>query len=386
MIEVDRPNRQARRRHGKSDSLDAVEAARAALSGRARGVAKTADGNVEAIRVLLVAFRSGREARTKCLNQLRHLGFCGPDDLRERFRGVTVDTLAQAAAALRPNSAGDPVMYATKLAMQTLGRRVLDIDADCARLHGELAGLVKATAPSLLTLPGVGTHTAALLLVAHRSGRDARIKCLNQLRHLGFCAPDDLRERFRGVTVDNLTRIAAGLRPNPDGDVVVYATKLALHTLGRRVVDIDADCARLYSELTGLVKATAPSLLALHGVELTRSDGHLPCGPCARNGVFMSTSNRRPRRKFTAEFKAEAVAMVDASGGQIAKVARELNIHESSLGNWVTQAREQAAGAPTPAERAEVRELRAELERVTRERDILGKAVAYFSASHPRSV
>src|SRR5918994_4048218 len=88
VIEVDRPNRQARRRHGKSDSIDAVEAARAALSGRAQGVAKTADGNVEAIRVLLVAYRSGREARTKCLNQLRHLGFTAPDDLRERFRGV----------------------------------------------------------------------------------------------------------------------------------------------------------------------------------------------------------------------------------------------------------------------------------------------------------
>ena len=40
----------------------------------------------------------------------------------------------------------------------------------------------------------------------------------------------------------------------------------------------------------------------------------------------------------------------------------------------------------TAAERAEIRELRAELERVTRERDILGKAVAYFSASHPKNV
>ena len=59
VIEVGRPNRQARRAHGKSDSIDAVEAARAALSGRATGVAKTADGNVEAIRVLLVAYRSG---------------------------------------------------------------------------------------------------------------------------------------------------------------------------------------------------------------------------------------------------------------------------------------------------------------------------------------
>jgi transposase-like protein len=78
--------------------------------------------------------------------------------------------------------------------------------------------------------------------------------------------------------------------------------------------------------------------------------------------------------------------MVEASGGQIAKVARELKLHDSSLGNWVREAREQAAGAPTPVERAEIRDLRAELERVTRERDILGKAVAYFSASHPKSV
>ena len=94
VIEVDRPNRQARRRHGKSDTIDAIEAARAALSGRARAVAKTADGNVEAIRVLMVAFRSGRETRTCFLNQLRHLGFCAPDELRERFRHVPVEALA----------------------------------------------------------------------------------------------------------------------------------------------------------------------------------------------------------------------------------------------------------------------------------------------------
>jgi transposase len=52
VIEVDRPNRQQRRRAGKSDTIDAIEAARAALSGRASGVAKTADGDVEAIRAL----------------------------------------------------------------------------------------------------------------------------------------------------------------------------------------------------------------------------------------------------------------------------------------------------------------------------------------------
>lgn len=95
----------------------------------------------------------------------------------------------------------------------------------------------------------------------------------------------------------------------------------------------------------------------------------------------------RSRRKFTPEFKAEVVAMVEASGGKIAQVAREMRLHDSSVGNWVRQAREAKAGnAPSAEERTEIRELRAELERVKRERDILGKAVAYFSASHPKNV
>ena len=138
--------------------------------------------------MLLIAFRSGREARTRCLDQLHHLGFCGPDDLRERFRGVTVGALAETAAALRPNAGGDGVIYATKLAMQTLGRRVLDIDADCARLDRELTTLVRATAPSLLALHGVGIYTAALLLVA--AGDNAqRITSEAAFAHLCGVAP-----------------------------------------------------------------------------------------------------------------------------------------------------------------------------------------------------
>ena len=60
-------------------------------------------------------------------------------------------------------------------------------------------------------------------------------------------------------------------------------------------------------------------------------------------------------------------------------------IRRSATGS-VSPVRPRPAEAPTEAERAEIRELRAELERVTRERDILGKAVAYFSASHPKNV
>jgi len=165
VIEVDRTNRQVRRMHGKSDPVDAIEAARAALSGRASGIAKTADGNVEAIRALLVAQRSGRQARARCLNQIRHLGFTSPDSLREQFRDVPKAHLARQAAALRPRP-GDPVLHATKLAMRTLGRRALAIDDDMHELEHVLAELVTQTAPALLACHGVGVDTAAILLVA----------------------------------------------------------------------------------------------------------------------------------------------------------------------------------------------------------------------------
>ncbi len=95
-----------------------------------------------------------------------------------------------------------------------------------------------------------------------------------------------------------------------------------------------------------------------------------------------SSAGRRKRRQFTPEFKDEAVALVAESGGNIAK---ELNLYDSTLGNWVRRAAEEAAGAPTAEERAEIRELKRELERVKRERDILGKAVAYFSANDPKN-
>jgi transposase len=122
VIEVDRPNRQERRRNGKSDELDAIEAARAALSGRASGIAKSADGDVEAIRALLVARRSARDVRIKYLNQIRHLGFTAPDELRERLRDVPRDRLACTAAALRPTVGSDTVVYATNSRSQCWAR------------------------------------------------------------------------------------------------------------------------------------------------------------------------------------------------------------------------------------------------------------------------
>ena len=190
VVEVDRPNRQARRRAGKSDPLDAIEAARAALSGRASGAAKTRDGNVEAIRALVVAKRSARSTKIKTLNQIRHLSYTAPDQLRERLKGVSRQHLAARAAALRPSQreGADPVMTATKTALRILGRRVLALDEEKARIDALLSGLVTQTAPDLLTLHGVGIDTAATLLVT-AGDNPGRLRSEAAWAHLCGTAP-----------------------------------------------------------------------------------------------------------------------------------------------------------------------------------------------------
>jgi transposase len=166
VVEVDRPNRQERRRKGKTDTVDAIEAARAAQGQRQLGAAKTKDGNVEAIRALVVARRSARDTKIKTLNQIRHLGFTAPEEIRQSLKGLSARMVAKKAAAMRPHPDGTPVAYATKTALRALGRRVLELDAERKDLDRLLAHLLAEAAPGLLGLYGVGQDSAAALLVA----------------------------------------------------------------------------------------------------------------------------------------------------------------------------------------------------------------------------
>jgi len=166
VVEVNRPNRQSRRNQGKSDPLDAVEAARAAISGRASGTGKTKDGPVEAIRVLVVAKRSARQARVKAIVQMRHLGITAPDQLHSKLKGLTVTALVTEAAKLRSTRSPDPVTAATKASFSSLAHRIQGLDQEIAELNEKIESLLLATAPDLLGLFGVGPDTAASLLVA----------------------------------------------------------------------------------------------------------------------------------------------------------------------------------------------------------------------------
>jgi transposase len=93
VVEVDRPDRKTRRTQGKSDPVDAYAAALAALSGRAAGIPKSRDGQVEAIRALRVTRRSAVKARTQAINQLRALLLTSPAELREQLRNLSTGKL-----------------------------------------------------------------------------------------------------------------------------------------------------------------------------------------------------------------------------------------------------------------------------------------------------
>jgi hypothetical protein len=78
VVEVDRPNRQVRRRHGKTDTVDAIAAARAALGRVATGTPKAATGTVEGIRALRLVIRSAHKSRVQAVNQLHALVITAP--------------------------------------------------------------------------------------------------------------------------------------------------------------------------------------------------------------------------------------------------------------------------------------------------------------------
>ncbi len=89
---------------------------------------------------------------------------------------------------------------------------------------------------------------------------------------------------------------------------------------------------------------------------------------------------RRARRKFSPEFKRDAVELVRSSGRPIAEVAEELGLWDSTLGNWVRQAQvdDGERDGTTTDEQQRIAELEAELAKARSERDLLKRTVAFW--------
>src|SRR5437764_15370211 len=96
--------------------------------------------------------------------------------------------------------------------------------------------------------------------------------------------------------------------------------------------------------------------------------------------------DKHSRRKFTKEFKAETVAVIRSSAKPIAQICRDMGLSESTVQRWVAQADIDSGqrNGLTTAEREELSRLRREIRVVSEERDVLAKAIAFFTKATTR--
>jgi transposase len=165
VIEVNRPNRQTRRRKGKSDPIDAEMAARAVLSGDATVIPKAGDGPVEALRQLRLARSGAMKARTAAANQMHSLTDTAPDELRARLRGLTTLQRARLCARLRPGDVLTPA-GAAKRALRSVAQRWLALRDETLELTNDIKHLLDTIAAPMLERHGVGYETTGTLLCA----------------------------------------------------------------------------------------------------------------------------------------------------------------------------------------------------------------------------
>jgi transposase len=165
VVEVARPKRPARAAGRKSDGIDAVRAAREALSCN-HPVVPRSRGEREALRVLISTRASAVTARTRAINHLKALIVSAPEELRAELRGKTSDTQISYCAALRPRPSRDIEHRMTARALQSTAQRILTLRREVDELEAEIQPLVTAIRPDLLGLPGVGPISAAQILIS----------------------------------------------------------------------------------------------------------------------------------------------------------------------------------------------------------------------------
>ncbi|WP_235674750.1 transposase [Mycolicibacterium pulveris] len=181
-VEVNRPDRSARRRQGKSDPLDAYSAARAVLAGH--GLAVPKDAHTGALKALLIARRGAIKARTAAINQIKDLLVTAPAELRERHRRYpTTLRLVEALGRCRPSAHDDPTAVSVLIACKALAQRIEFLERQDRELTAEIDTLTTTLNPALRAAYGVGPDTAAQLLItagtnAHRLRSEAAFAML----------------------------------------------------------------------------------------------------------------------------------------------------------------------------------------------------------------
>jgi transposase len=164
-VVVIRPNRQTRRRYGKSDTVDAIAAGRAVLNGEATARPRNSDGPVESIRLLKVARNSAIKQRTATANQIHAVITTATETLRQSLKGLSMTKIVDRIIRYRTGDLASPTQ-AAKLALRILGQRHRNLSDEIVTIDQQLDTLVKIAAPpEMLAMMGVGTQIAAQLLI-----------------------------------------------------------------------------------------------------------------------------------------------------------------------------------------------------------------------------
>lgn len=164
VLEVLRTDRRDRRLRGKSDTLDAENAARTVMAGNARSTPKSADGTVEMIRLIKVAKDNAVKSRTMAMVSLKTVLVNAPTALREELQPLTKMALIRRCAALRPGPVGD-VTAAAKHTLRSIARRWLALSEEIAEHEALLGELTRALVPDLVDAFGIGPDVAAEMLI-----------------------------------------------------------------------------------------------------------------------------------------------------------------------------------------------------------------------------
>jgi transposase len=165
VVEIDRPARPARRNGAKDDDLDAVRAAREALS-RTHLSTPRARGRRAALRMLVAARRAVVQDRSASINHLKSLVVTAPPAIREQLRGMKTPQLVATCSSLRMHDRYDDERRGTVLAMRTTAKRIQFLFDQTDELEEEIERLVRIECPELLDIAGVGLVTAAQVLVS----------------------------------------------------------------------------------------------------------------------------------------------------------------------------------------------------------------------------
>jgi transposase len=164
VVEAGRPDRRDRRERGKSDPIDAENAARAVLAGRATGVPKSADGTSEMIREIKIARDTAVKARSQAIITLKALIVTSPEELRGELQSLSKAKLRERCAALRPGRLESP-SAAAKHALRALARRWQGLDREIKAHDRLLDSLTAQMAPALRGAFGIGVDVAAEMLI-----------------------------------------------------------------------------------------------------------------------------------------------------------------------------------------------------------------------------